>query len=212
MCAAFRREQTKHDPALSRLFQRAFSSFPSTQCLAHSHTCSCRGSCHHPMASVSFVARAKPWPMCLMAPPQPWIWDIMTIDMTCPSVHFCLPPGQTAPALKHHVHLLSCGYAFPQNNIATDKWLDIVPWSTTIHPVVLTKPFETATEDAMSRKQNSYANLKEVCKSSQPETTIVTIKVCSRGFMHVAAWHYPTSQPSESQCAWQQWWLLRMKS
>ena len=78
-------------------------------------------------------------------------------------------------------------YAFPQNIAATNKRPDIVLWnSTTIHLVELTIPYETAIEDAVSRKQCRYASLKEACKSSGHDTTIANMEVGSRGFLNMA--------------------------
>ena len=79
------------------------------------------------------------------------------------------------------VDLPSSPYTFPQNFAVTDERLDIVVWNaSSVHMVELTIPFETGIEDA-----SKYAELVESCRWNGFQATLTTVKVGSRGFIHV---------------------------
>ena len=56
--------------------------------------------------------------------------------------------------------------------------------SSKVHLVELTVPFETGLEDASQRKATKYAGLVASCRDNGYTTTLTTIQVNSRGFLH----------------------------
>ena len=48
----------------------------------------------------------------------------------------------------------------------------------------LTIPFETGMVEAAERKQQKYSNLVACCRGNGFRTTLVTVEVGSRGFLH----------------------------
>ena len=83
------------------------------------------------------------------------------------------------------VDLPNSSYTFPQNIATTDERPDIVIWNdSAIHMVELTIPFETGIDDAAARKRDKYADLAQQCRRNGFETTLTTVEVGSRGFIH----------------------------
>ena len=75
---------------------------------------------------------------------------------------------------------------FPRTLLSPDERPDIIVWNaSSVHMVELTIPFETGIEDAASRKQTKYAELVESCRRNGFHATLTTVKVASRGFIHV---------------------------
>ena len=88
------------------------------------------------------------------------------------------------------VDLPNSPYTFPQNIVAFDVTLDTFIWNNSvIHMVELTIPFETGIDDAAARKQAMYAELAQQCRKNGYETTLTTVEVCSRGFIHVPSFN-----------------------
>ena len=81
--------------------------------------------------------------------------------------------------------LPGAGYSFPSSVALTDVRPDIVMWdSSKVHLVELTVPFETGLEDASQRKATKYADLVVSCRDNGYTTTLMTIQVGSRGYLH----------------------------
>ena len=79
--------------------------------------------------------------------------------------------------------LPGANYSFPL------QWLtlirDIVMWdSSKVHLVELTVPFEIGLEEANQRKATKYADPVASCRDNGYTTTLTTIQVSSRGFLH----------------------------
>ena len=53
-----------------------------------------------------------------------------------------------------------------------------------VHLVELTVPHESGLEEASQRKMSKYADLAASCKQNGFSTTLATIQVGSRGFLH----------------------------
>ena len=76
-------------------------------------------------------------------------------------------------------------YTFPPSIALTDERPDIVLWNgSTVHLVELTVPFESGLEEASSRKQAKYEDLVACCRDNGFATTLTTVQVGSRGFLH----------------------------
>ena len=76
-------------------------------------------------------------------------------------------------------------YTFPPSIALTNEKPDIVLWnSSTVHLVELTVPFESGLEEASSRKQAKYEDLVACCRDNGFATTLTTVQVGSRGFLH----------------------------
>ena len=81
--------------------------------------------------------------------------------------------------------LPGAGYSFPSSVALTDERPDIVMWdSSKVHLVELTVPFETGLEDASQHKATKYTGLVASCRDNGYTTTLTTIQVGSRGFLH----------------------------
>jgi len=76
-------------------------------------------------------------------------------------------------------------YSFPPSVTLTNERPDVVMWdSSKVHLVELTVPFETELEEASQLKATKYADLVASCRDNGYTTTLTTIQVCSRGFLH----------------------------
>ena len=53
-----------------------------------------------------------------------------------------------------------------------------------VYLVELTIPFETGMVETAERKQRKYSNLVACCRGNRFRTTLVTVEVGSRGFLH----------------------------
>ena len=81
--------------------------------------------------------------------------------------------------------LPSASYSFPSSVALTDERPGILMWdSSKVHLVELTVPFETGLEDASQRKATKYTGLVASCRDNGYTTTLTTIQVGSRGFLH----------------------------
>ena len=88
-------------------------------------------------------------------------------------------------SLPHMADLPGAGYSFPSSVALTDERPDIVMWdSSKIHLVQLTFPFESGLEDASQHKATKYTGLVASCRDNGYTTTLTTIQVGSRGFLH----------------------------
>ena len=76
-------------------------------------------------------------------------------------------------------------YTFPPHVAQTEERPDIVAWNDkAVYLVELTIPFETGMVEAAERKQQKYSNLVACCRGNGFRTTLVTVEVGSRGFLH----------------------------
>ena len=76
-------------------------------------------------------------------------------------------------------------YSFPPSVALTDERPDVVMWdSSNVHLIELTIPHESGLDDASQHKQGKYSNLAATCRHNGFLTTLTTIQVGSRGFLH----------------------------
>ena len=81
-----------------------------------------------------------------------------------------------------HLH-----YQFPVDAAVTAKRPDIVVWSDTAKRVVmleLTVPNEKRMVESAALKQERYAELAQECRTASYDTTVLTVEVGARGFVH----------------------------